>query len=468
MIGLDFGSTTSRAMIARTRVGQNRFSGTLGAGTPEIIYRSEPLFTPFVDDVLHVEDVLACLELWLKQSGTCAEDIFCGGLIITGLAARGSNAETIAAAVEQRLCNFIVATAADAGLESWLAYMGNTQRMSQAFPRSQFMNLDIGGGTTNIAVGRNGNVSEVGCFHIGARHFRFQPGSYTLAGVSEIGRQLADYYGFSAEVGRPMVRSCRHLILDLYIDALLAIVHGDQAFFQCLPGSLLVDLPSGWQGGEDLSLTFSGGVGELLYKVSEGGALPATIAAFGDLGIDLAERILQEPELCRHLKGHVPENRGQSTVYGLAIHSAEISGHSVHLPSPSLLPLRHLPVIGRLCISASKDDVAQAIAMAARCTAGSCLQIIPEAGSYPSLMDVRRLGQHLAEQLKSGIINADTPLLLIAPMDFGKVLGSYATEWGRIPVTLIVVDEVQERSVQFVSLGCARNYVIPVYYYGMH
>ena len=53
--------------------------------------------------------------------------------------------------------------------------MGNCQSLSRSHPQMPFVNLDIGGGTTNLAVGIDGRVVGTGCLMVGARHFQFNP-----------------------------------------------------------------------------------------------------------------------------------------------------------------------------------------------------------------------------------------------------------------------------------------------------
>jgi ethanolamine utilization protein EutA len=52
--------------------------------------------------------------------------------------------------------------------------------------------------------------------------------------------------------------------------------------------------------------------------------------------------------------------------------------------------------------------------------------------------------------------------------NIGKTLGSYATHWGRLPIDLIVIDEVPPRTAHFASLGSLCNNVVPVSFFGMH
>ena len=467
MIGLDFGSTTSRALIARSHISRNRMTGYMGLGKPEIVFRAEPVFTPFRNGYLHPEDVVACLDHWLQESAIQPSSLFSGGIIITGLAARQDNAEIIAKAVQEKINNLIVATANDPRLESWLAFMGNTQDLSQNFPDTTFLNFDIGGGTTNSAAGTVNSVLKTGCCQIGARHFQFRSGTYELVRASELGEALGEYFGFSVRPGLVLEERDRDKVLDLFVNGLTALVEGNTEFFDTLPGSLLQDVPFEYKTNESAAITYSGGVGELLYRHASGESLPET-TLYGDLGIDLARRILASPVLTRNLTSHVPEYLGQSTVYGLAMHSAELSGNTVYLPDPTLLPLHDLPVVARLKVDASEESVYQAVTLAQKCKSGCCIQVVPADNEYPRLVDIKRFGRYLGDQLKACGFSHDVPLLLLAPQDYGKVLGSYTTGWGRLPVTLLAVDEVPDRSVQFVSLGAVRNYVIPVYFYGMH
>ena len=66
MIGLDFGSTTSRAMIASAHLGRNPMTERMELGAPELIYRSEAILTPFDNGELCSETINECLDLWIK------------------------------------------------------------------------------------------------------------------------------------------------------------------------------------------------------------------------------------------------------------------------------------------------------------------------------------------------------------------------------------------------------------------
>jgi len=461
LIGLDFGSTTSSALVARTRIGSRSATGRMALDAPEIVYGPAPVFTPFRGEAIDEDEIVALLDRWIGASGIAPDGFFAGGAIITGLAARSSNAAAIARIVNERIGEAVVATAGDPCLESWLAFMGSCSTLSRFHATLPIVNLDIGGGTTNAALGMNGNVLATGCHYIGARHFRFEPGSYRLTAISEYGRILLRELGIARRAGTLLEDGEREAILDWYVAGLEAIVRGDGSFFTTPAGRAHEQVA--FAGTPDAAITFSGGVGELLYRNAAGDPLPGT-TCFGDLGIDLARRIAGSALLSRNLGTIVPEQGGRATVYGLALHSTEISGATLFLPDPTALPLRNLPVIARLPADAGDAVLREAVALARRQPQGACIQIV---GALTGRDGVQALGQRIGRALSASCANGG-PLVILTERNAGKTLGNYATDWGRTPANLIVVDEMPDRHAHFANIGRLRDGIVPVSFYGIH
>ena len=469
MIGLDFGSTTSRAMIASAQLERNQITGRIQLGHPKLIYRSEAILTPFQKDNLCISSIDSCLDQWLADSGIDSQSLFAGGVIITGLAAEKENAFSIARCVRERINQAIVATANDPCMESWLAFMGNSLELSRAEPHRPIINLDIGGGTTNRALGLNGNITLSGCYYIGARHFRFEPGSYRLTHVSKQGIKVAQALNIHVTPGTELDKQAINLLVDYYVSGLEAIVTGHTAWLNSCPGRELCQRPfelSPSQIKQSPIITFSGGVGELLYQFANTGELPET-TVYGDLGVDLCQGIAQSQTLCRNLYTHVPEYGGRATVYGLTLHSAELSGNTLFMPNPEQLPVNDLPIIARLALDADRETMIQAIDLASKSHNGACIRVTLINNDYPRFQELKQFGEQLAEIIELYQYPPALPLLLLVPKDFGKVIGNYTSRWGKLPANIMAVDEVPDRNAGFVSLGKVRNYVIPVYFYGM-
>lgn len=467
LLGLDFGSTTSSALIAQASISSHCITGRMALHEPVVLYRGEPVFTPFAGDAIDERAVQGLIEGWLAEAKVTPQMLFSGGVIITGLAAQRNNAQALAHLVGGLIGNALITRADDGGLESWLAFMGSCSALSRFHSERPILNLDIGGGTTNAALGLAGNVLASGCHFIGARHFQCVPGSYQLCAISPFGQVLLDELGIPARLGDTLDIGQRDAIIGWYIAALEAIVSGDRHFFSSPAGQRTEQLPLHLPAlATPLSLTFSGGVGELLYRHLQGETLPGT-TYFGDLGIDLAVAIAAHPQLVGDAHRLVPENRGRATVYGLTLHNTEISGSTLFLPQPQVLPLKDLPIVARLPTRASLAQLVDAITLAATSGGGACLQLLDD-GAAPGLDDIRQLGARLASAIAQVQPPADWPLVLLLESNAGKALGNYASDWGRQPCNLVVIDEVRERHAHFINLGKPHQQIVPVAFYGVH
>ena len=477
MIGLDFGSTTSSAMVATARVGLSCTTGRMEFGVPRVVYRSESIFTPFHQGRIDSARLESSIDQWLDESGIGHQEIFAGGVIITGLAARQANAAELARLIGERIGEAVVATADDPCLESWLAFMGSCAVLSRSHTGVPFINIDIGGGTTNPAFGVNGSVLHTGCHFIGARHFQFEPGSYHLTDISPYGLALLEDFGIDRRIGQDLAPMQIERILSFYITALEAVVEGDTDFFNSPIAKLHQQVPFAFESMRTPPiLVYSGGVGELIYRQSQGKELPGT-TYYGDLGIDLAKRIVQSPRLAAHLNDMIPENQGRATVYGLALHSTEISGSTIFLSSDNMLPRQDLPIVARLRIDSDGAQLLKALVLVDGSSNGACIQVLPgasEAGAlsedagipvYTSLDAVKSFALRLRNACKE--VKPRQPVVILVPHNYGQVLGNYASNWRQQPFDLIVIDEIPDRQAHFVNIGRLHNKIVPASFYGI-
>ena len=191
LVGLDFGTTTSSALVAEGLVRRNAVTGRMELSVTRETFRSPLMFTPLDGDQLDLAAILRLVDGWLARGGIVPghADVGGGGALLTGLTARRENASGLVAAIRKRLGPALVATADDPCLESWLAFQGSCAPLSRRHPEALFVNLDIGGGTTNLAAGIDGNVLATGCLFVGARHVRFVAGSRRIEALSPNARR---------------------------------------------------------------------------------------------------------------------------------------------------------------------------------------------------------------------------------------------------------------------------------------
>jgi len=464
LLGLDFGSTTSSALVASAAVCSNGANGRLELSEIKIEYRCEPVLTPFLEQSIDIEKISQLINTWLIQSNLNISKVFSGGSMITGLAAQADNAKALSQLITSITGDSVIATANDPCLESWLAFMGSCSALSRYHADLPILNFDIGGGTTNVALGLSGNVLETGCYFIGARHFQFVPGNYQITALSCYAKALLDTLNIHKGIGAILNAKERTKIITFYVNALEAIASGANDFFKLSIAKKHCQVAISLTLITQSSITFSGGVGELIYQYATDNSLPST-TFFGDFGVDLAKAIVNSPILSGSLKTCVPEHKGRATVVGLTLHSTEISGSTIYLPNPEYLPLRDLPIIAKLELNTTSTQWHNALVLAAKRQHGACIQII--ALNIDTSNQVKLLAQNIKNGLAASQYPKHQPLVILIQTNIGKALGNYVSEWGQSECNLIVIDEVALRNAHFVHIGCLHQQMIPVSFFGI-
>lgn len=504
LIGLDFGSTTSSAVAAVTSLQRNPLSARIEVADVSTRWHSPLVFTPFepasaaaaaslgssADALfasarsseplrLALPQLEALLDHWLEQVASLPGTLFGGGALVTGLAARAPNASALTDLVRARLGEALIAPVGDPCLESWMAFMGSVAPLSRAIPEQAILHLDIGGGTTNLALGCAGDVLHTGCLFVGARHLRFEPGTYRLRGCSEHGEALLRHLALDPRGGETLSNSDVTRILDFYL-ALLRAACGEQHDIWQQPVAALhqqvaLTLPAEFPPA---LFTFSGGVGELMAARLRGEP-PLGVTPFGDLGTALAERLLADPFFSSRMWEHsslsslcgAPSNHRfaldapqRATVLGLLQHATHVSGATLYVSQQTRLPLRDVPILGRLDEHSPAELLDVLFRRVASSAVGGCLQLRLDRLSPARL-------SAFASRLRQSLLRvgypAARPLVLLTQANLGKVLGGFMTRWGQEPWTLLVLDELEPPSAQFLQVGRPHGAVVPVSFYGM-
>jgi ethanolamine utilization protein EutA len=428
------------------------------------VFRSPIVLTPFTSAGLDEGRLEQHLDEWLA-SAAADEPIFGGGALVTGLAAQQHNSAALVDLVRSRVSDVLVATAGDPCLEAWLAFQANAGPLSRAQPDRWAINLDIGGGTTNIAIGKGGEVFRTGSLFVGARHVEVVPGTYRIVRFSDYARALLHELGIAAQPGDSLTEAEVLRILDWQIALVDAAVTGDRAAFVIPLGRMheqvIFDRPDEVR---DPIFCLSGGVGELVYDILQGRPLPTT-TAFGDLGIDLAHRIADSLDWAAGLAESRQPHAGRATVYGLLLYATQVSGSTVYLPDPFLLPARDVPILGRVTSNSTAEQIRDILQLVARSAPGGCVVVSLGSGDAST---VRQLGERFASAIRTSNIPPSALLVLIVPENVGKALGGYVSQWGAVPVRLIVLDEIEPLDARFIQIGSLRDGVVPVSFYGMN
>jgi ethanolamine utilization protein EutA len=465
LVGLDYGTTTSSGIIASATLAHNAVTGRQELTGIRDVFCSETIFTPYSPEGLDVDRLRDDLDQWLAAGRTSDEPIFGGGALITGLAARAGNAAGLVELVRARLGDAPIAVAGDPCLESWVAFHASAAAISRAHPERPVVNLDIGGGTTNIALGKNGEVIRTGSLFVGARHVQVVPGTYRIVTMSPFAAALCRRLGIMRAPGDCLEERDVAAIVDFDRSLIESALLGRREAFASPIGRLHQQVafePPAEQ--TDLLVTLSGGVGELVYALVAGKGVPST-TAFGDLGIDLARALLASDVLAPSLRAITPARAGRATLYGLLLHTTQIAGSTLFLPDPALLPLRDIPILGKLTSRSTDGEIRDMLQLAARSPSGAALSIAP---GGTGAAELAALGTRLARVLAAIGFPQALPLVLLVRENVGKALGHYVTQWGSHPLRILVIDEIDIPDARIVQIGALRERAVPVSFFGMN
>ena len=164
-VGLDVG-TTSTQMVVSELIVENRASGfavpEMEITDRKILYRSPVYFTPLVEGKLISGDKLrSIVEEEYHKAGITREKVDTGAVIVTGETSRKENARTVVQALSEYAGDFVVATAGP-DLESVLAAKGAGAVDYSRDTGKMVLHMDIGGGTSNLALIREGKIIKTG------------------------------------------------------------------------------------------------------------------------------------------------------------------------------------------------------------------------------------------------------------------------------------------------------------------
>ena len=177
-VGIDIGTSTTQVAFSRLQLENTAgyFSVPQVRITDKILlHKSRPQITPLLDAFrLDGEALRAIVAGEFQRAGLSPADVSTGAAIITGESARKENAAGVLAALSGLAGDFVVSTAGP-DLESVIAGKGSGAWKYSLDHHCCTANLDIGGGTTNIALFQNGEVISTGCYDIGGRLVRLSP-----------------------------------------------------------------------------------------------------------------------------------------------------------------------------------------------------------------------------------------------------------------------------------------------------
>src|SRR6185503_9782937 len=158
-VGVDIGSSTSHLVFSRIVL--ERLDSRYVVTVRETFYESDILLTPYsADETIDAEALGAFIRKQYEDAKVQPDEIDTGALILTGVAVRRRNARAIADLFAAEAGKLVAVSAGD-NLETVMAAYGSGAVSRAVRDGTPVMNVDIGGGTSKIAVCSDGRVIDL-------------------------------------------------------------------------------------------------------------------------------------------------------------------------------------------------------------------------------------------------------------------------------------------------------------------
>ena len=424
-VGLDVGTTSTQLVVSRLTV-ENRASSfavpDMDITERNVLYKSPVYFTPLLDE-RHVDGtgIREIVQAEYQKAGIRREDVDTGAIIITGETSRKENARAVLDALSDYAGDFVVATAGP-DLESVLAAKGAGAVELSRTTGKPVLHMDIGGGTSNLALIEDGKITRTGCLNVGGRLIKFRENgeiTYVSSVLSGI---------FSGKPGEIATQAeLRELAQSL--TQTLEMAAGLREPTQLMEKLLTEETGRKWNppAGEVI-ISFSGGVADCMAE-----ELPWN--QFGDLGPILGQTI-RKSRLCR---GQYALGREtiRATVIGAGSYSTQLSGSTVYSQNVRF-PLKNLPVVEK------NSELYE----------GSVVLSVPGITS-PTYAQVREIAGELAK-------NQPPELYICLEADMAKALGQALA--ARLPpeTRILCIDRIRVGENSYLDIGQPVGGAFPV------
>ena len=332
-VGLDVGTTSTQMILSELLI-ENRASAfsvpDMEIAQRRILYQSPIHFTPLLQgELVDGERIRRIVEAEYAAAGIRREDVDTGAIIITGETSRKENAAAVLENISDLAGDFVVATAGP-DLESILAAKGAGATEYSSRTGKTLLHMDIGGGTSNLALIEDGQITATGCLNVGGRLVKLDEQG-ALEYISPVLSGL-----FPGQIGQIPANAQLQALADTLVSA-LEMAAGLRKQTDLLEVLWTREAGVPWQipSGKPVMLSFSGGVADCIETEYPD-------LAFGDIGPILG-RTIRRSRLCRG-EYRLGSETIRATVIGAGCHAAQLSGSTVFHQN-IVFPLKNLPVV---------------------------------------------------------------------------------------------------------------------------
>jgi ethanolamine utilization protein EutA len=465
-VGIDVGTTTTQVVFSRLTLADQARPGQIPRihiTDREILYQSAIFFTPLADrETVDAARLTEQIRREYAAAGIDAGQVETGAVIITGETAKKKNADEILRSLAGLAGDFVVSVAGP-HLESLIAGRGSGAAQYSQAHYATVANVDIGGGSANSALFRQGRLAAAAAMNYGGRILEIERATERVRHIAEPARVILEDCGLRLEVGDSASLGDLRRFTDRMADLTVELIEGTAGPL----ASRLYLTPPAPVSGRGATLMFSGGIGLYYYDPIPTETV-AQVALHDDVGPLLARSLREHkgPQAYAVLR---PPETMRATVLGASAQTVTLSGSTIWAER-ELLPLRNVPVVrpglalgGDIALTPSPSPagrgerqakIAGAIAEAVRRwdvdTATDPFAIALEIDQPLDYNRLLQLAGGLAEFAAK--LPAGRPLVAIIQRDYAQALGQ--TVKALAPDRpLLVIDQVGLEEGDYVDIG---------------
>ena len=442
-VGIDIGTSTTQIIFSKLTV-KNTASAfnmpKVSITEKEIVYKSKIYFTPLVDDkTINCNEIKKIIEKEYENAGVKKESIDTGAVIITGETARKENAKEVLNTLSGFAGDFVVATAGP-DLESIISGKGAGAAEYSKIHKKTVLNIDIGGGTSNFALFKNGEVADTGCMNVGGRLIKLDA-NRRITYVSPV---IADIFK-DAHIGEVLSGQKASEIANILTKALMQCAN-------ILPRDSVFDHFVTNKGIDENAhidcISFSGGVSDILYNDNFSDEF-----IYGDIGVILG-RCIKNSLLTKKYNFIKSAETIRATVVGAGTHTTQISGSTITY-TQNVLPIKNLPVLK--LSEEDENDITKAIDKKLNWHDGNFVALsfkMTKPATFKNILEY-------ADGILNSIYN-HSPIVVITEKDVAKVLGQTLQSKTKTPV--VCVDSVVLSNGDYIDIGkpIANGIAVPI------
>lgn len=432
-VGVDVGTTSTQLVVSELTI-ENRASSfavpEMEIAQRRIVYKSPVYFTPLLTESrVDGQRIRKMVEEEYRKAGITRETVDTGAIIITGETSRKENARAVLDALSDFAGDFVVATAGP-DLESVLAAKGAGAVEFSRQTGQTVLHMDIGGGTSNLALIREGKIRETGCLNIGGRLIKLEEtGKITYISPVLTGITLL-------KVGDTVTKE-QAQELAAALAEVLEMAAGCREESDRLRRFTTRETGREWTPPRERPvLSFSGGVADCIDR-----ELPWK--QYGDLGPLLGQAI-RRSALCQQAYVLGRETI-RATVIGAGSHSTQLSGSTVYCQNIRF-PLKNIPVVNPQSLEQIEMELEKQEGRAV---------IALEGLAAPSYSQIAQMAEELLRRIPGEI-------LICLEQDMAKALGQALALRCSRDRPILCIDRVRIGEGSYLDIGAPIEYALPV------